>query len=62
VLGAAVVEHFAFEFLLSCLSAPRSAVPRWVVNSVDEVTIDGDDVILHGVVGRADVRRAYQDF
>ena len=62
VLGAAFVQYFAYEFVLSCLSAPRSATPRWVVNSVDEVVLDGDDVILRGVVGRADLRRAYQDF
>jgi hypothetical protein len=62
VLGAAVVRHFSVEFLLSCLSATKDAIPRWVVNSVDEVKLDGDDVILRGVVGRADLRRAYQDF
>ena len=62
VLGEAVVRHFAFEFVLSCLSAPKGAAPRWVVNSVDEAMLEGEDVILCGVVGRADLRRAYQDF
>jgi hypothetical protein len=62
VVGAAVVRYFAYEFVLSCLAAKEGSVPRWVVNSVDKVLLDGGDVVLRGVVGRADLRRAYQDF
>ncbi len=61
-LGAAVVRYFGYELLLSCLSADQDATPRWVINSVERVELDGSEVLLGGEVGRADLRRAYQDY
>ena len=62
VLGAAVVLRYAYEFVLSCLWTPQGSAPRWVVNSVDDVSVNSEEVVLRGEVGRADLRRAYQDF
>ena len=44
------------------LGRARDARALWVLNSVDAVTLERGDVILRGVAGRADLRRAYQDF
>lgn len=58
-----ILEFHDYDLAQSLFSQP-DATPGvlWVVNSVDEILLAGDSVTLVGTAGRAELRRAFQDY